>query len=81
MTPSISSSLVHILSEFLLKRFHIFKIFLKKGSILYITDLTFTETSLLDKAFHVRCNLCDYLLLECANESNWYKKISECSGY
>lgn len=78
MTPSISSSLVHILSEFVFKRFHIFKTFLKK---VYITDLTFTETSLLDKAFHVGCNLCDYLLLECANEFNWYKKISECSGY
>ena len=70
--------LVQSLLEFLLKSFHIFKILIK--ALYFITDLTFTKTSLLDKAFHMCFSLCDYPLLECS-ESKWYKKISEWSGY
>ena len=72
---------VQIHWEFLLKSFHVFQIFFK-GSILYITNLTFTKTSLLDKAFHICRSLRDHPLSECAHMSPIaIYKVSECSGY
>ena len=67
---SIDSLRIFFLRIFIKKLSHISIFF--KGSILYITNLTFTRTSLLDKAFHICCNLHDRPLSECA--LNWYLK-------
>ena len=67
---SIDSLRIFFLRIFIKKLSHISIFF--KGSILYITNLTFTRTSLLDKAFHICCNLHDCPLSECA--LNWYLK-------